>query len=641
MTPRERMTLSPLAKWRRFGRFPMKLLLHVVALVLLVTTISLTSLQFTPYTRACQDTFSRVFVPTPNHYTVNESIHAIRNAAAQYFDFPSRSINRWQFVTAHDDGFGNASQAAPAVLKLARNIVVSYDAQARAYNFSTPVIVHERYLVRNASVLEPFEGLTGAALDEFVFTLETAQLEFTYFNVAEGPLGTMPVMWNMTCAFDFTGDGGVMHASIDLRETLLGPAELPPGTSVHTLDVFLWLNCIGALVVAVSLVLNVLELRRGYRMYQRVKLEFPKGVMLADHKANGGQRIYTSWANVPLDVKVQFFNVWSVVVIVGSALVVVANVFGVMTSFGYGGVDNDVYHALLGSGAFFYSLAFIRYLDYVQNLLVLTLTVKMAMSRVMYMFISVMPIFCGYLMLGVILFARYSLHFSNMSETAVTLFSLLNGDNIHDTFDDLNRSFPYQWLPRIYVFSFVAFFITVVLNTLIFIVEDAFTNSKRWVWNDPAQIGARRPFDICELFDIIDARQAQSRRNLTSYFRQRAQGAVGPAAQARMFAAATATQLQLPSLTGSSEDVPYSFVSNNLPSLRASFDVGAASAASSSATGAAAAAASGGAPAAAASDDAIASLESRLARMELQQQQLFDVILSLKAGLPPRTGSIN
>lgn len=108
-----------------------------------------------------------------------------------------------------------------------------------------------------------------------------------------------------------------------------------------------------------------------------------------------------------------------------------------------------------------------------------------------------------------------------------------------------------------------------------------------------------------------------------------------------MFAAATATQLQLPSLTGSSEDVPYSFVSNNLPSLRASFDVGAASAASSSATGAAAAAASGGAPAAAASDDAIASLESRLARMELQQQQLFDVILSLKAGLPPRTGSIN
>jgi hypothetical protein len=30
-----------------------------------------------------------------------------------------------------------------------------------------------------------------------------------------------------------------------------------------------------------------------------------------------------------------------------------------------------------------------------------------------------------------------------------------------------------------------------------------------------------------------------------------------------------------------------------------------------------------------------------LARMELQQQQLFDVILSLKAGLPPRTGSIN
>jgi hypothetical protein len=604
----------------------MKLLMHVVMLCLLITTISLLSLQFTPYMRSCQETFSRVFVPTTSHYTVTESVSAMRSAAVQYFEFPTRSINRWQFVAATPDGATNyTSVPSPAMLTMTRNLVVSYDAQAHQFNFSTPVIVTEHYAVQNKSVFAPFDGMTPAQLEEFVFTLETVELVFSYFNVAEGPLGTMPVMWNVTCSFDFTGDGGVMQSDIDLRETVLGPADLPAGTSLHTLDIFLWLNCLSAFVALVSLVLNVLELRRGYRLYQRVKVEFPKGVMLAG-STSSGQRIYTSWSNVPFDVKIQFFNVWSVVVILGSAFVIVANAFGVMTSFGYGGVDNDMYHAFLGSGAFFYSLAFIRYLEFSHNLLALTLTVKMAMSRVMYMFISIMPIFCGYLMLGVILFSRYSLHFSNLNETAVSLFSLINGDNIHDTFDDLNRDFPYKWLPRIYVFTFVAFFITVVLNTLIFIVEDAFQNAKRWVWNDPAQIGQRRPFDICELFDIIDARQAQSRRNLANYFRQRAQGSAGPAAQARALATTTSTQLQLPQLNTSSEDVPYSFVSSNLPSLRASANMGAGDAAAA------------GSPEDAPSTSA---LEGRLARMELQQQQLFDTILALKSQLAPRTGSIN
>ena len=81
-----------------------------------------------------------------------------------------------------------------------------------------------------------------------------------------------------------------------------------------------------------------------------------------------------------------------------------------------------------------------------------------------------------------------------------------------------NKSFLFEQKRNVF------FFITSVLNVLIFIIEDAFVAAKRWVWHDGHHNEARRPFDICELFDIIEKRKRQSERNLHSYYRQRSRG---------------------------------------------------------------------------------------------------------------------
>eukprot|EP00475_Leptophrys_vorax_P036227 TRINITY_DN6081_c0_g1_i3.p1 TRINITY_DN6081_c0_g1~~TRINITY_DN6081_c0_g1_i3.p1 ORF type:complete len:284 (+),score=81.65 TRINITY_DN6081_c0_g1_i3:275-1126(+) len=89
-----------------------------------------------------------------------------------------------------------------------------------------------------------------------------------------------------------------------------------------------------------------------------------------------------------------------------------------------------------------------------------------------------MPIFVGYAVLGVAVFSSYSDQFASFDAASVTLFSLLNGDEIHDVFDALYPHFPV--LSRIYLFTFIAMFIYAVLNIFIAIVEDAFFASKAY-----------------------------------------------------------------------------------------------------------------------------------------------------------------
>ena len=68
----------------------------------------------------------------------------------------------------------------------------------------------------------------------------------------------------------------------------------------------------------------------------------------------------------------------------------------------------------------------------------------------------------------------------DFDSTMVSLFALLNGDDIHATFNDVKgHSYPLPFVSRLYLYTFVTFFITSVLNVFIFIIEDAYHTAKQ------------------------------------------------------------------------------------------------------------------------------------------------------------------
>lgn len=86
------------------------------------------------------------------------------------------------------------------------------------------------------------------------------------------------------------------------------------------------------------------------------------------------------------------------------------------------------------------------------------------------------------------------------------MFSLLNGDDIYATFEDIEQGqYPVPIISRIYIITFVTLFVTSVLNVFIFIIEDSYRKAKlstvtrisRW---DSPQTNEILPDDIEDSF---------------------------------------------------------------------------------------------------------------------------------------------
>ena len=120
-----------------------------------------------------------------------------------------------------------------------------------------------------------------------------------------------------------------------------------------------------------------------------------------------------------------------------------------------------------------------RYFEYFPKLYLHVQTLRTGSFHVLTYCISVIPVFWAFAIFGVLNFGPYSEKFSSVGQTIVTLFSLLNGDDIYSTFSEIEHGqFPSHWISRFYIIAFVTLFVTSVLNVFIFIIEDSYRTAK-------------------------------------------------------------------------------------------------------------------------------------------------------------------
>ncbi len=130
----------------------------------------------------------------------------------------------------------------------------------------------------------------------------------------------------------------------------------------------------------------------------------------------------------------------------------------------------------------------------------LILTLKKSAPRVLAFLVGVMPVFLGFAYFGVAYFSTGSSLFSNVDSASVALFALLNGDVIHDVFDNIYPISPV--LSRIYLYTFISLFIYAVLNIFIAIVEDAFFAAKQETEIEIDEDRQQQNFDVHDL-DVV------------------------------------------------------------------------------------------------------------------------------------------
>ena len=122
----------------------------------------------------------------------------------------------------------------------------------------------------------------------------------------------------------------------------------------------------------------------------------------------------------------------------------------------------------------------VGYLNHNQHIYSVVLTLKWGTPRVLQFLLGVSPIFVGYALFGTIYFGNKIEEFGTLSASMITLFSLMNGDIIMDTFDAMELH-HFTVSGSTYLYSFISLFMYVVLNIFIAIIEEAFfaTQSSR------------------------------------------------------------------------------------------------------------------------------------------------------------------
>ncbi|KAJ0408805.1 hypothetical protein P43SY_000701 [Pythium insidiosum] len=116
-------------------------------------------------------------------------------------------------------------------------------------------------------------------------------------------------------------------------------------------------------------------------------------------------------------------------------------------------------------------VSLVRYLRVNTRFHILGLTLTRGLPRVAQFLVGVFPIFVGYVLFGTIMFGAKVPRFQSAGTTATTLFSVANGDEIHDTFNAVAFT---PWIGQMYVYSYLFLFSYVVLMVCIGIIEDAF-----------------------------------------------------------------------------------------------------------------------------------------------------------------------
>ncbi|KAF4666322.1 Mucolipin-2 [Perkinsus olseni] len=170
--------------------------------------------------------------------------------------------------------------------------------------------------------------------------------------------------------------------------------------------------------------------------------------------------------------KVTVMNMWLVFSLVGNAVQIVSVVYAFLVE------RPDIYTHLnlFGFSAAFALVSLVQYLAHFRSLYILYSTLAHGIPQILKFLVGVLPVYLSFVVCAVCLFGFHSHWFVSLGDSSNALFSLLNGDQIHDTFTNLKDVSVLG--SRLFLYSFLALFIYVVLNIFITIAEDAFFTVK-------------------------------------------------------------------------------------------------------------------------------------------------------------------
>eukprot|EP00644_Phytophthora_capsici_P007323 jgi/Phyca11/546359/estExt2_Genewise1Plus.C_PHYCAscaffold_210023 len=440
----ERLVLSPWEKWATHGRFPYKLALHVVLVLVTFAQMQLYDAQNAAYMRASHRNWAFFFLPPAAEigvvprferdlFTINRTMTAVHYLRDAYFSIGNASVANYEYLRT------SSGEIQPLKMIVSR-VLPHGDLETNEYLVS-----------QDDDSVGPFDpGMTLWQKKHLFRSLRAVRFSFPLRDHQFGDFYEECFEWHVNVGFEVI-ENAQIHVQLEDCEVSRCTSTHPRPFWTTARQSFVWMHIVVAIVSILYMALSLKALRRSIHMRQQP---------------------LKSWTDIPFTLKLKLLNGFQLLVCISLVLLLASTMWSLL--FFEAHMPIRFWHRLLHATALLLLWScLVGYLEHNQNIYSIVLTLKWGTPRVLQFLLGVSPIFFGFALFGTIYFGNKIEEFGTLSESMVTLFSLMNGDIIMDTFDAMELH-QFVISGKVYLYSFISLFMYVVLNIFIAIVEEAF-----------------------------------------------------------------------------------------------------------------------------------------------------------------------
>ena len=480
--------LTPSEVYQKYGRVPYSVVFHIMSVVLVTAFVVLQSNRTRVRRLAGDEMWSTLLWKDvvnrtgrhseplegwkSNTYFLVERKNLLKdthNMLNSYYSLERATVDDW-FVYDPSDDKNIIKPPVYTVVSRTPDTPPSRDAELPFYDPGRshlsskvekmltrriPGILGE-YKTANKTIVEPKgfqEWLDNVVYVEFHFQIGTVVPRGAY--IMSNPSRVWDVLVRYECMFE-----GSITASIDSSNMYYCNTN---DCSFLTPAAILLFACAVSACFGQAFVLS--EVCRSVNIYRKIRFVDPVGFRKLTWKdrlefLKSSYVLYTA-----ANVSVLFF-----------CLLVVRGAYS-------GGVycpDDFVKQMFLGIGVAALWMNVTQYIRGESRYNTIFVTLKHASMQVWKLLVGVTPVFVAYGLFGYAYYGLRAARFSDLSHTFMELFAVLNGDEIHPTYVDLEAAdhLTMGFIEYVYLYSFIIIFSFLAARLCVSMIEDVYHQSK-------------------------------------------------------------------------------------------------------------------------------------------------------------------
>lgn len=484
MLTKDKIILSPIDKYRLYGRFPYKMISHIFLIISTSVQVMLINSIKANYCRGQERVYYTHFISdadkeNPDYarekylYSVEQIKEHISKSITNYYDISESSFEMIEYPL-------EASVIEMKVTYKDQQNKVSDIPNNDSFNLTKTTFGPFDY--EQHEVKKYLNNVRKLKINYIIYSFVTL-----YYEECLECFG-----WSVNQIYDYD-QGSHILVKLEIERFSCDDKTELSQFSVMIMN-FIWIHWI---VIVLALTSFCLTWKSIYNIY--------KASVSLIMKKNDTYRSYS-------------INKWNCISLVGNILQIIGAILG--------SIDLENMNAstdiLIGFGCMISYFSIGKYLNYDIEYSTIYATLQRSLPNSIRFLIGMTPIFIGFVFSGLCLFWQ-SEFFMSGSGASITLFSMLNGDSIYDVISDLARIDFF--LGQLYSYVFCMLFIVVVMNVFISIIAEAYVSSKmrnrnHWIYNylkvDPqfAQISGFEQENVVQLPEIENMEMIEIKEEL-------------------------------------------------------------------------------------------------------------------------------